>query len=64
VALVDAGWGDYISKPCTPEILLARIRTVLRRSVALSAAGAAKDSSLTLTWGNLCLAKQTGIPTL
>jgi len=60
VALVDAGSDDYISKPCTPEILLARIRTVLRRSVALSAAGAAKDSSLTLTWGNLCLDMDSG----
>ena len=59
VALVDAGSDDYISKPCTPEILLA-IRTVLRRSVALSAAGAAKDSSLTLTWGNLCLDMDSG----
>lgn len=60
VALFDAGADDYISKPCTPEVLLARIRTVLRRSVALSPAGAAKDSSLTLTWGNLCLDMDSG----
>jgi DNA-binding response OmpR family regulator len=31
VALFDAGADDYISKPCTPEVLLARIRTLLRR---------------------------------
>ena len=60
VALFDAGADDYISKPCTPEVLLARIRTLLRRSVALSSAGAAKDSSLTLTWGNLCLDIDSG----
>jgi DNA-binding response OmpR family regulator len=60
VALFDAGADDYISKPCTPEVLLARIGTVLRRSVALSPAGAAKDSSLTLTWGNLCLDMDSG----
>jgi len=60
VALFDAGADDYISKPYTPEVLLARIRTVLRRSVALSPAGAAKGSSLTLTWGNLCLDIDSG----
>ena len=60
VALFDAGADDYISKPCTPELLLARIRTLLRRSVALSPAGAAKGSSLTLTWGNLCLDIDSG----
>jgi len=60
VALFDAGADDYISKPCTPEVLLARIRTLLRRSVALSSAGAAKDSSLTLSWGNLCLDIDSG----
>jgi DNA-binding response OmpR family regulator len=31
------------------------MRTLLRRSIALSAGGTAKDSSFTLTWGNLCL---------
>jgi DNA-binding response OmpR family regulator len=55
VALFDAGGDDYISKPCTSEVLLARMRTLLRRSVALSAGGTAKHSSFTLTWGNLCL---------
>ena len=60
VALFDAGADDYISKPCTPEVLLARIRTLLRRTVALSSAGAAKDSSLTLSWGNLCLDIDSG----
>jgi DNA-binding response OmpR family regulator len=60
VALFDAGADDYISKPCTPEVLLARMRTLLRRSVALSAGGTAKHSSFTLTWGNLCLDMDSG----
>ena len=55
VALFDAGSEDYISKPCTSEVLVARMRTLSRRSVALSAGGTAKHSSFTLTWGNLCL---------
>ena len=61
VALFDAaGSDDYISKLCTPEVWLARIRTLLRRSVALSAGGTAKHSSFTLTWGNLCLDMDSG----
>ena len=55
VALFDAGSDDYISQPCTSEVLLARMRTWSRRSVPLSARGTAKHSSFTLTWGNLCL---------
>ena len=60
VALFDAGSDDYISKPCTSEVLLARIRTLSRRSVALSAGGTAKHSSFTLTWGNLCSDMDSG----
>jgi DNA-binding response OmpR family regulator len=36
------------------------MRTLLRRSVALSAGGTAKHSSFTLTWGNLCLDIDSG----
>ena len=60
VALFDAGADDYISKPCISEVLLARMRTLLRRSVALSAGGTAKHSSFTLTSGNLCLDMDSG----
>lgn len=60
VAGFDAGADDYISKPCTTEILLARIRTLLRRSKAVSPGGSAKKSSATLTWGNLCLDTDSG----
>ena len=60
VALFDAEADDYISKPCISEVLLARMRTLLRRSVALSAGGTAKHSSFTLTWGNLCLDMDSG----
>jgi DNA-binding response OmpR family regulator len=36
------------------------MRTLLRRSVALSAGGTAKHSSFTLTWENLCLDMDSG----
>ena len=60
VALFDAGADDHISKPCISEVLLARMRTLLRRSVALSAGCTAKHSSFTLTSGNLCLDMDSG----
>jgi DNA-binding response OmpR family regulator len=60
VALFDAGADDYISNPSATEVLLARIRTLLRRSKALSPEGSAKNSSATLTWGNLCLDLDSG----
>ncbi len=47
VAFFDAAADDYISKPCTSEVLLARMRTLLQRSVALSAGGTAKHSFFT-----------------
>ena len=54
VAGFDAGADDYISKPCAPEVLLARIRTLLRRSKALFSGSDPQDlSPNTLTWGNL-----------
>lgn len=56
VAGFDAGADDYISKPCAPEVLLARMRTLLRRSGALSPG----SSTATLTWGNLCLDLNSG----
>jgi len=61
VAGFDAGADDYISKPCATEALLARMRTLLRRSKALSPGGSTQDSSRnTLTWGNLCLNLDSG----
>ncbi|WP_225894501.1 response regulator transcription factor [Atlanticothrix silvestris] len=44
---LDAGADDYVIKPYDSEALLAKIRSLLRRSgtIALSK----------LTWGNLCL---------
>jgi DNA-binding response OmpR family regulator len=60
VALFDAGADDYISNLCATEVLLARIRTLLRRSKALSPEGSAKNSSAKLTWGNLCLDLDSG----
>ncbi|MEG4856713.1 response regulator [Microcoleus sp. K1-B6] len=61
VALFDAGADDYISKPCATEVLLARIRTLLRRSKALSPGGSTPNSAAnTLTWGDLCLDLESG----
>ena len=61
VALFDAGADDYISKPFVTEVLLARIRTLLRRSKALSAGGSTQNSAAnTLTWGDLCLDLESG----
>ncbi|BAY30733.1 multi-component transcriptional regulator, winged helix family protein [Nostoc carneum NIES-2107] len=52
VAGFDAGADDYVIKPCEPEALLARIRSLLRRSGAFSASK--------LTWGHLCLDQISG----
>ncbi|MBD2202355.1 response regulator [Calothrix sp. FACHB-1219] len=47
VAGLDAGADDYVIKPYEPEALLARIRSLLRRSGTIA--------SCKLTWENLCL---------
>ncbi|XZN99767.1 MAG: response regulator [Microcoleus sp.] len=61
VAGLDAGADDYISKPYATDVLLARIRTLLRRSKALFPEGSMKNlSANTLTWGNLCLDLDSG----
>jgi DNA-binding response OmpR family regulator len=61
VALFAAGADDYVSKPCATELLLARIRTLLRRSKALSPGGYTQNSAAnTLTWGYLCLDLESG----
>lgn len=61
VAGFDAGADDYISKPCATEALLAMMRTLLRRSKALSLEGSTNNPSANiLTWGNLCLNLDSG----
>lgn len=60
IAGFDAGADDYISKPCAPEVLLARMRTLLRRSGALSPKSSAKNLAPQLTWGKLCLDLNSG----
>ncbi|MBD2358235.1 response regulator [Tolypothrix sp. FACHB-123] len=52
VAGLDAGADDYVIKPYEPEALLARIRSLLRRSGTIS--------SSRLTWENLCLDQTAG----
>lgn len=60
VAGFNAGADDYISKPYAPEVLLARIRTLLRRSRASAQVSAPGSSPSTLNWGNLCLDPSSG----
>ncbi|OKH12568.1 response regulator receiver protein [Fischerella major NIES-592] len=45
---LDMGADDYVTKPCEPSQLIARIRALLRRQ-------ATAMSSSVLTWGKLCL---------
>jgi DNA-binding response OmpR family regulator len=60
VAGFDAGADDYISKPCATEALLAMMRTLLRRSKALSLGSTNNPSANILTCGNLCLNLDSG----
>jgi DNA-binding response OmpR family regulator len=59
VAGFAAGADDYICKPCAPEVLLARIRTLLRRSGAIAPANSVSRAG-TLTWGALILDLDSG----
>lgn len=60
VAGFEAGADDYIHKPCAEEVLLARIRTWLRRSGAGEPTLARSTPTPTLTWGNLSLDLESG----
>ena len=48
---LEMGADDYVTKPCEPRVLLARVRTLLRRS-SLGEPQAANDRIL---MGNLCI---------
>ncbi|MNP49540.1 Transcriptional regulatory protein OmpR [compost metagenome] len=48
---LEMGADDYVTKPCEPRVLLARVRTLLRRS-SLSEPLAVNDRIL---MGNLCI---------
>jgi DNA-binding response OmpR family regulator len=56
----EAGADDYISKPCAPDVLLARIRTWLRRSGASAPAKSTQEPTATLIWGKLRLDVDAG----
>lgn len=45
IAGLEAGVDDYLAKPFSPRELTLRVRTVLRRSLAVEAAGAAPPGS-------------------
>jgi len=48
---LEMGADDYVTKPCEPRVLLARVRTLLRRS-SLSEPQVANDQ---IVIGNLCI---------
>ena len=48
---LEMGADDYVTKPCDPRVLLARVRTLLRRS-SLAEPHVASDRIL---MGNLCI---------
>ncbi|MEA5519887.1 response regulator [Limnoraphis robusta] len=60
IAGFDAGADDYISKPYQPDVLLARMRTLLRRSGAILTQNSHENPSDILTWGKLCLDLHSG----
>ena len=50
---LELGADDYVAKPCTPRELTARVRAILRRSLATAQAGAL--SSPVITVGQLTM---------
>ncbi|WP_235440917.1 response regulator [Limnoraphis robusta] len=60
IAGFDAGADDYLSKPYQPDVLLARMRTLLRRSGAILPKTLPQNPSDMLTWGKLCLDLHSG----
>ncbi len=64
VAGFDAGADDYIQPSCTPDVLLARLRTWLRRSHAMAPAQDVQEATPHLTWGNLGLDRSAGRVTI
>lgn len=55
IAGLDTGADDYVTKPCQPDQLLARIRALLRRGNS--------TVPTILTWGDLCLDPATALVT-
>ena len=52
---LEMGADDYVTKPCEPRVLLARVRTLLRRS-SLSEPQVANDRIII---GNLCIDRRS-----
>jgi DNA-binding response OmpR family regulator len=63
---LELGADDYVQKPCTPRELAARIRAILRRASAASAAGAGVHESIVVgsltIWPGQRRAEQDGKP--
>lgn len=59
---LELGADDYLAKPCNPQVLVARIRAILRRaepSAELNGVGAGAGAAVQLTVGDLNLNRHT-----
>lgn len=54
---LELGADDYLAKPCNPQVLVARIRAILRRTEVPAAGGATSTPQLEL--GDLLLNRQS-----
>jgi two-component system, OmpR family, response regulator len=59
VLALESGGDDYITKPFHPEVLMAKIRAMLRRAYGEYASGT--PASDTLSWGDLRLDVRRGL---
>jgi DNA-binding response OmpR family regulator len=64
VAGFEAGADDYLIKPLVTDVLLARIRTWMRRSAAQTVTQVTPKTAPLLIWGNLAIDQAAGRVTL
>jgi two-component system, OmpR family, response regulator len=50
---LELGADDYLAKPCSPRVLVARVRAILRRAEGANGSGAKLGAPPTLTVGDL-----------
>ncbi|WP_413166702.1 response regulator [Capilliphycus salinus ALCB114379] len=64
IAGFDAGADDYVNKPYQPQVLLARMQTLLRRSGVVFSNNSTQQPSTILSWKNLDLDFYSGRVTI